>query len=114
MEPARAKKPGGFASAMAAAVSAPPGTAAGPALKACVKCAGTGRSHDSSMPHSGDGCIFCKECSGCEGSGVISATAIACPKCQGKGKSHDSSMPHSAGCIFCKTCKTCEGKGHVG
>ena len=89
-------------------------TAAGPALQPCVKCGGGGRAHDSSMPHRENGCIFCTECSGCEGAGVIPATAIQCPKCQGKGKSHDSSMPHKPGCIFCKTCKTCHGKGHVG
>ena len=78
--------------------------------KACFQCGGSGKVHRSSMSH-GPGCIFCKKCEGCDGTGAIPSNANACPKCRGEGRYHDSTMPHSPDCIFCTPCATCDRKG---
>ena len=82
-------------------------------FQSCIQCAGVGKVHRSSMPHS-SGCIFCTTCPGCNGSGAIPGAACVCPKCQGAGKYHGSAMPHNDnGCIFCTDCETCQTKGWI-
>lgn len=108
----------------------------------CFKCQGKGFSHDSSMTHDKlptERCFFCKNCSGCGGTGIISgggggmgmgmATGMGamggmgtpvqpCFKCQGKGFCHDSSMTHDKApqdrCFFCSNCNSCGGTGRIG
>lgn len=113
MQPPRASR--GFGQPMSSALGGGAAAAAASVAtgsRACFKCGGSGKLHWSSMSHS-KGCIFCKDCDGCDSSGVIPAGVSQCPKCQGQGRVHDSSMSHSPDCIFCKTCKTCHGRGHI-
>ncbi|CAE7247351.1 ttn-1 [Symbiodinium natans] len=94
----------------------------------CYKCHGRGFSHDSTMNHDKDEderCFFCKDCTGCNGTGHISAGsgggwfagAQRCYKCHGRGFSHNSSMNHDKDederCFFCEDCTGCNGRGHL-
>lgn len=105
----------------------------------CFKCEGKGFCHDSTMDHDkppNERCFFCKECSGCGGSGAIRGGTMTgvgmgagmtpmgvdlgpqrCFKCEGHGFVHDSSMAHDKApdekCFFCKDCNSCGGSGAI-
>merc|ERR1712034_75401 len=98
----------------------------------CFKCRGNGFTHESSMKHDkpalNQRCFFCKDCSTCQGSGLIAGNhgygfqpqyglpvygPRPCVRCQGNGFYHDSNQKHDKApnqkCFFCEKCKTCNG-----